>query len=38
MTMLDRKTTTYARPALQAYAELEVPHKKSLQRLFAFGR
>ncbi len=29
MTMLDRKTMTYARPALSAHAELDVPHKKA---------
>ncbi len=29
LTMLDRKTMTYARPALSAYAELEAPHKKA---------
>ena len=29
MTMLDRKTMTYARPALSAHAEPEVPHKKA---------
>ena len=29
LTMLDRKTTTYARPALSAHAELDVPHKKA---------
>lgn len=29
LTMLDRKTMTYARPALSAYAELDVPHKKA---------
>ena len=29
LTMLDRKTTTYARPALSAHADLEVPHKKA---------
>ena len=29
LTMLDRKTTTYARPNLSAHAELDVPHKKA---------
>ena len=29
LTMLDRKTMTYARPALSAHAELDVPHKKA---------
>ncbi len=29
LTMLDRKTMTYARPALSASAELDVPHKKA---------
>lgn len=29
LTMLDRKTMTYARPALSAVAELDVPHKKA---------
>ena len=29
LTMLDKKTTTYARPALSAHAELDVPHKKA---------
>ncbi len=29
LTMLDRKTMTYARPALSAEAELDVPHKKA---------
>ncbi len=37
MTMLDRKTTTYARPALQAYAELEVPHKKAFNAYLRSG-
>lgn len=29
LTMLDRKTSTYARPALSAAAELDLPHKKA---------
>jgi HK97 family phage major capsid protein len=29
LTMLDRKSMTYARPALSAHAELDVPHKKA---------
>ncbi len=29
LTMLDRKTMTYARPALSAHAEMDVPHKKA---------
>ena len=29
LTMLDRKTMTYARPALSASAEMDVPHKKA---------
>ena len=29
LTMLDRKTMTYARPALSAHAELDIPHKKA---------
>ena len=29
LTMLDRKTMTYTRPALSAHAELDVPHKKA---------
>ena len=29
MTMLDRKSMTYGRPALSAHAEAEVPHKKA---------
>ena len=29
LTMLDRKTMTYSRPALSATAELDVPHKKA---------
>jgi len=29
MTMLDRKTMTYGRPALSAHAEADVPHKKA---------
>ena len=27
--MLDRKTMTYARPALSAHADVDVPHKKA---------
>ncbi len=29
LTMLDRKMMTYARPALSAHADLDVPHKKA---------
>lgn len=29
LTMLDRKTTTYSRPALSAHANADVPHKKA---------
>ena len=29
LTMLDRKTMTYARPNLSAHAEMDVPHKKA---------
>lgn len=29
LTMLDRKTMTYARPALSAHAELDAPHQKA---------
>ena len=29
LTMLDRKTMTYARPALSVHAEMDVPHKKA---------
>ncbi len=37
MTMLDRKTMTYARPALSAHAELEVPHKKAFNAYLRSG-
>lgn len=37
MTMLDRKTMTYARPALSAHAELDVPHKKAFNAYLRSG-
>ena len=37
MTMLDRKTMTYARPALSAHAEVEVPHKKAFNAYLRSG-
>lgn len=37
MTMLDRKTTTYARPALSARAEVEVPHQKAFAAYLRSG-
>lgn len=37
MTMLDRKTMTYARPALSAHAEAEVPHKKAFNAYLRSG-
>ncbi len=37
MTMLDRKTMTYARPALSAHAEPEVPHKKAFNAYLRSG-
>ncbi len=37
MTMLDRKIMTYARPALSAHAEPEVPHKKAFNAYLRSG-
>jgi HK97 family phage major capsid protein len=37
MTMLDRKTVTYARPALSMTAEAEVPHKKAFNAYLRSG-
>lgn len=37
MTMLDRKTTSYARPALSAQAEVEVPHQKAFAAYLRSG-
>lgn len=37
MTMLDRKTMTYARPALSAAAELDMPHKKAMAAYLRTG-
>jgi HK97 family phage major capsid protein len=37
MTMLDRKTMTYSRPALSAHAELDVPHKKAFNAYLRSG-
>jgi HK97 family phage major capsid protein len=37
MTMLDRKTVTYARPALSMTAEVEVPHKKAFNAYLRSG-
>lgn len=37
LTMLDRKTTTYARPALSAQAETDVPHKKAFDAYLRSG-
>lgn len=37
LTMLDRKTSTYARPALSAAAELELPHKKAFGEYLRTG-
>ncbi len=37
LTMLDRKTTTYGRPALSAFAEVEVPHVKAFDAYLRSG-
>ncbi|WP_050527432.1 phage major capsid protein [Pseudorhodobacter aquimaris] len=37
MTMLDRKTMTYGRPALSAQAEVDVPHKKAFDAYLRSG-
>ena len=37
MTMLDRKTMTYGRPALSAAAEVDVPHKKAFDAYLRSG-
>ncbi len=37
MTMLDRKTMTYGRPALSASAEIDVPHKKAFDAYLRSG-
>jgi HK97 family phage major capsid protein len=37
LTMLDRKTMTYGRPALAASAETEVPHKKAFDAYLRSG-
>ena len=37
MTMLDRKTMTYARPALSVAAEVEVPHRKAFAAYLRSG-
>ncbi|MDP4031637.1 MAG: phage major capsid protein [Pseudorhodobacter sp.] len=37
MTMLDRKTMTYGRPALSACAEVEVPHTKAFDAYLRSG-
>lgn len=37
MTMLDRKTTSYARPKLSAQAEVEVPHQKAFAAYLRSG-
>ena len=37
LTMLDRKTTTYARPALSAQAEADVPHQKAFDAYLRSG-
>ena len=37
LTMLDRKTMTYGRPALAASAEIEVPHKKAFDAYLRSG-
>jgi len=37
LTMLDRKTMTYGRPALSASAEVEVPHKKAFNAYLRNG-
>ncbi|MDT8856319.1 phage major capsid protein [Paracoccaceae bacterium Fryx2] len=37
LTMLDRKTMTYGRPALSAHAEVEVPHTKAFDAYLRSG-
>jgi len=37
LTMLDRKTMTYGRPALSAHAEVEVPHVKAFDAYLRSG-
>jgi len=37
LTMLDRKTSTFARPALSAAAELDMPHKKAMAAYLRTG-
>ena len=37
LTMLDRKTMTYGRPALSAHAEIEVPHVKAFDAYLRSG-
>lgn len=37
LTMLDRKTMTYGRPALSTHAEVEVPHKKAFDAYLRSG-
>ncbi len=37
LTMLDRKTMTYGRPALSAHAEADVPHKKAFNAYLRSG-
>lgn len=37
LTMLDRKTMTYGRPALSAHAETDVPHKKAFNAYLRSG-
>ncbi|MDQ2067701.1 phage major capsid protein [Xinfangfangia sp. CPCC 101601] len=37
MTMLDRKVTTHARPALSAAAEMDVPHRKAFNAYLRSG-
>ena len=37
LTMLDRKTMTYGRPALSASAEIDVPHKKAFDAYLRSG-
>ncbi|MFV0492422.1 MAG: phage major capsid protein [Pseudorhodobacter sp.] len=37
LTMLDRKTTTYARPTLSAQSETDVPHKKAFNAYLRSG-
>lgn len=37
LTMLDRKTSTYARPALSAAADLDLPHRKAMAAYLRTG-